>query len=132
MKKYIIGICSALLLSGMFIGSSASAGQVTEVVTAKSSWQNTGNIVKDSKGSVCYAKNYNYGNLNKTKIRVRAKIGGDYVNVLASRNLPKDNITYRYILDNEINAGKLMRFCYKLPDNATVSSDSCKITYNLY
>lgn len=132
MKKYVLTICSVLLLSVMFMGGSASAGQITEVVTAKSSWQNTGNIVKEKTTSYGKCKNYtNYGKLNKTKIRVRAKIGGDYVTVLSAVSLPKDNVLYSMSYSNTVNAGKLIRFCYTLPDSS-VSSDKCKITYNLY
>lgn len=127
-------ICSVILLLVLFLGDSASAGQITEIVTAKSSWQNTGNIVKGKTTDYGHCRNYsNYGTLNKTKIRVIAKIGGDFATVYSLENLPKNDKALRMDYTNTVNAEKIIRFCYKLPeDSGGVSSDTCKITYNLY
>lgn len=103
----------------LFLGDSASAGQITEIVTAKSSWQNTGNIVKEKTTDYGHCRNYkNYGTLNKTKIRVIAKIGGDFATVYSFERLPKDDQAVRMDYTNTVNAEKIIRFCYKLPEDS--------------
>lgn len=131
-KKCMLLLC-ALIILGTVLGSQTNVYAITEVVTAKSGWKNTGNIEKSSTGAWISVTNYSgYGNLAKTKIRVRAKIGGEYVTVLTAREHNKDNQWTLYGLSNSVNQGKLMRFCYALPNSAGVSSDTCKIQYNLY
>lgn len=134
MRKAIGLLAASALAFGIVVtGSSSQATATCQVIYAGTSWQNTGNFEKVSRTDYANMINYDgYGDLNRTRIRILAKIGGDYTAVYAPKEIHKDSKYKTLRFNNAVNAGKLMRFCYKLPQNVSATSDKSCVSYYLY